>query len=120
MKKADIRKISDLINKKISEKYLVIFIINVLSMSGLPPFIGFFVKFIVLYSVFSNIYFVLLSIILVFFSFLAIYFYLKVGFSVFVLNQKKVFKKKTVLLNTNLLIFFIIMNLVLPVAVYLA
>jgi NADH-ubiquinone oxidoreductase chain 2 len=113
-----VNKISDTVNMKMSEGKSVFYFINVLSISGLPPFVGFRIKLIVVINVYhmESIFVVLFLIIM--FSFLSIYFYLKIAFNTLLLNQKKVFVKEILLNRNRLMINFLGLNLIVPIMVY--
>nr|ARH54299.1 NADH dehydrogenase subunit 2 [Curculionidae sp. 4 AH-2016] len=70
-----------------SNKYLkFLFMLNFLSLGGLPPFLGFFPKWITINIFIYENYFVL-SFLLIVFTLISLYFYLRISFSTFSLNS---------------------------------
>nr|YP_010029656.1 NADH dehydrogenase subunit 2 [Pimelocerus perforatus]QOU11162.1 NADH dehydrogenase subunit 2 [Pimelocerus perforatus] len=77
------------------------FMLNFLSLGGLPPFLGFFPKWLTInHMILNNFY--ILSIILIIFTLLSLYIYLRITFSTFTLNSEesmtKIYKKTSYLL----------------------
>lgn len=72
------------------------FILNFLSLGGLPPFLGFLPKWLTIHHLIYNNFYTI-SIILIIFTLIALYFYLRVTFSTFSINTEesliKIFKK---------------------------
>ena len=92
--------------------YFYSFLATLLSLAGVPPFIGFFSKFLQFYLVFSNTSIVIASLFCVF-STLMSYFYIQ-NFKHLVDNRKDVYKKHTVFLislNKKFHIFIICCNI---------
>lgn len=93
--------------------FLVLF-----SLGGLPPFLGFFPKWIIIeILIFNNIYILLL--IIVFLTLITLYFYLRISFSSILINHLKInwnFKINYSFLNLrfiNLITFFSLFGLIL-------
>nr|APX40473.1 NADH dehydrogenase subunit 2 [Chaetocnema pelagica] len=86
-------------------KYMkLIFMFNFFSLGGLPPFLGFFPKWITLnFLIFNNFY--TLSIIMVIFTLLTLYFYMRITFTTltFSANENIIFNSK---MNNNFTIIF--------------
>lgn len=70
------------------KKIKFLFILNFLSLGGLPPFLGFFPKWIAINSIISNTHY-LIAFILIIFRLISLYFYLRISFSTFTLYTKK-------------------------------
>lgn len=87
--------------------YLIkfIFIINFLSLGGLPPFLGFIPKWIVIQSLSSLNQFILIFIIITI-TLITLYFYLRISFSAFILNYENILWQFK--LNINFLLLRII------------
>nr|YP_010127368.1 NADH dehydrogenase subunit 2 [Apomecyna saltator]QPO99864.1 NADH dehydrogenase subunit 2 [Apomecyna saltator] len=64
------------------------FICNFLSLGGLPPFLGFFPKWMVINNLISNNFY-LMSTLLIVFTLISLYFYLRVTFSTILLNSSE-------------------------------
>ncbi|CRL08755.1 ND2 [Clunio marinus] len=91
--------------------------INLLSLGGLPPFLGFFPKWMIIELMMKNNSFFILLIIM-FFSLITLYFYLRLSYSMFLFNHKNVkWNTKNIFnltMNYKLLFmisFFSLMNL---------
>nr|WIL79874.1 NADH dehydrogenase subunit 2 [Tillus discoidalis]WIL79900.1 NADH dehydrogenase subunit 2 [Opilo sinensis] len=61
------------------------FMLNFLSLGGIPPFLGFFPKWLVIYSLISNKN-ILLPFIMIIFTLMTFYFYLRLMFSALIIN----------------------------------
>lgn len=72
-------------NKK---KIKLIFILNFLSLRGLPPFIGFFPKWITINNIVENNHYTL-AVILITFTLISLYFYLRITFPSFSINSEE-------------------------------
>nr|AYN50399.1 NADH dehydrogenase subunit 2 [Lepyrus sp. G312] len=73
----------------IFNKYLkILFMLNMLSLGGLPPLLGFFPKWITINSMISNNY-ITLAILLIIFTLMALYFYMRLTFTTFTLSTEK-------------------------------
>nr|WIL79823.1 NADH dehydrogenase subunit 2 [Clerus klapperichi] len=69
----------------------IFFMLNFLSLGGIPPFLGFFPKWMVIYNLnLNNQYF--LSFIMVMFTLLTFYFYLRIMFSTLLINHNSPLK----------------------------
>lgn len=97
------------LNFKIKIKKLLIFI-SLLSLGGLPPFLGFFPKWLIIETlIFFNFFWILLF--LINFSLITIYFYIRISYSSFLINFNKInfnlvnFNKFK---NKNIFIFFLL------------
>nr|QIV24835.1 NADH dehydrogenase subunit 2 [Sceleocantha sp. 4 MJ-2019] len=64
------------------------FILNFLSLGGLPPFLGFFPKWLTISNLVQN-NFLVISIILILFTLITLFFYLRITFSTMVINSKE-------------------------------
>lgn len=85
----------------------IFFILNFLSLGGIPPFLGFFSKWIVIYSITLNNNF-LLTFIIIIFTLLTFYFYLRIIFRSLIINYDSPIKT-----NKNLnFIYIIVFNFV--------
>lgn len=69
-----------------SESLKFILFLNILSLGGLPPFIGFFPKWMTIQHLSLNRQF-LIIIVLVMFSLVTLFFYLRIGYSAFVIGH---------------------------------
>nr|AXS66091.1 NADH dehydrogenase subunit 2 [Megacyllene sp. KM-2017] len=80
---------------KQSKSFKIMFMLNFLSLGGIPPFIGFFPKWITINSMVSkNFYF--LSVILIIFTLVTLFLYLRITFSAMTINSEEtlIFKSK--------------------------
>nr|WIL79861.1 NADH dehydrogenase subunit 2 [Clerus dealbatus] len=69
----------------------IFFMLNFLSLGGIPPFLGFFPKWMVIYNLnLNNQYF--LSFIMIMFTLLTFYFYLRIMFSTLLINHNSPLK----------------------------
>lgn len=119
MEKIRVIKISDLSGTKIKSNTKYIFIITILSMAGIPPFLGFFGKILVIINIVFRVkMFLMLSVILLA-SLISLYFYLKVSMSAFMISEKKIFFKKNFIEKSNIVLIIIVINLIGPIMVYL-
>nr|YP_010951015.1 NADH dehydrogenase subunit 2 [Thienemanniella tusimufegea]WML69356.1 NADH dehydrogenase subunit 2 [Thienemanniella tusimufegea] len=86
-----------------SNKYMkIIFFLLLLSLGGLPPFLGFFPKWILMELMISkNLYFILFFMIL--FTLITLFFYLRLTYSAFLLNNKKMNWLNMSFMNKNYL-----------------
>nr|UUG47459.1 NADH dehydrogenase subunit 2 [Ips shangrila] len=74
------------VNKISSNKSInFFFLMNFLSLGGLPPFIGFFIKWVTLNEMILNKFF-FLPIIMIILTLIALYFYLRITFSILMLS----------------------------------
>jgi NADH-ubiquinone oxidoreductase chain 2 len=73
-----------------SNKFIkILFSCLLLSLGGLPPFLGFFPKWIIIELLILNNYFILLFF-LIFFTLLTLYFYLRITYNAFLFNNKQI------------------------------
>nr|APX39810.1 NADH dehydrogenase subunit 2 [Psylliodes fusiformis] len=81
--------INQLFNSLNSNKmFKMLFILNFFSLGGLPPFLGFLPKWLVLnYLIYNNFY--ILSLILVIFTLLTLFFYIRISFSSMMLKTNE-------------------------------
>lgn len=95
-----------------SNKYIkIIFFLLLLSLGGLPPFLGFFPKWILIELIISkNIYFILFFIIL--FTLITLFFYIRLTYSAFLLNNKKINWLNINFINKNNLKWIILYRLI--------
>jgi len=84
-----------------------ILFINLFSIGGLPPFLGFFPKWLIIESLISMNRFRLLTFIL-FLTLITLFFYIRISYSAFLINHKERnwnFKTEILIKNSYLLIF---------------
>jgi len=118
--KTAVENVSDISSINYSTKNKILFITNLLSIGGLPPFSGFFAKVIVLILLIKNstMYFIIVVIILS--SITSLYYYLKVAYRSFLISSKKIIRTKK---GTNLpliVLVVIVLNIILPLLFYLS
>lgn len=84
----------------------ILFFLLFYRLGGLPPFLGFYPKWIIIQIlIFNKFYFLLL--IFLFFTLLTLFFYIRVTYSIVLINSKN--KKlifKSLILKTNFILFF--------------
>nr|QIV24822.1 NADH dehydrogenase subunit 2 [Archetypus frenchi] len=86
-------------------KYLkIFFIMNFLSLGGLPPFLGFFPKWLTINNLVEN-NFLSLSVILIISTLVTLFFYLRITFSTLVINSKE-----TIIKSPQPKMFLIVMS----------
>nr|ARH54117.1 NADH dehydrogenase subunit 2 [Brachyta interrogationis] len=90
---------SSLNNNKIFKFF---FILNFMSLGGLPPFLGFFPKWLTVNNLINN-NFLVISFFLIIFTLITLYFYLRISFSTLVINTNE-----TILLTKNTNYFIMI------------
>lgn len=92
-----------------SNKYLkIIFFLLLLSLGGLPPFLGFFPKWIIMELLISNNIYILIFFIILF-SLITLFFYIRITYTAFILNNKKInwtLKNNSTSINYKILIIF--------------
>nr|YP_010417419.1 NADH dehydrogenase subunit 2 [Hemichloridia euprepia]USF12117.1 NADH dehydrogenase subunit 2 [Hemichloridia euprepia] len=93
------------------------FLINFLSLGGLPPFIGFFPKWIVINFLIKN-QMILLTFIFIMMSLIMLFFYIRITYSAFMFNYLKmkwfkIFIKNNYLLIINFFSFISLMGMIL-------
>nr|AVT43684.1 NADH dehydrogenase subunit 2 [Agathymus micheneri]AVT43708.1 NADH dehydrogenase subunit 2 [Agathymus micheneri] len=88
----------------------ILLMINLLSMGGLPPFLGFFPKWIII-NFLMNMNFQLICFIFIFMSLITLFFYIRIIFSCILFNYLKLkwFKIK---IKYNFMIYVLIFNLI--------
>nr|YP_009024412.1 NADH dehydrogenase subunit 2 [Massicus raddei]AGO01994.1 NADH dehydrogenase subunit 2 [Massicus raddei] len=86
-----------------SKMMKLLFILNFLSLGGLPPFLGFFPKWLTINNLAANNFFAI-SLILIIFTLVTLFFYLRVTFSTLVINSNEtlIYQKS----KNHFLIFF--------------
>lgn len=113
----NIKKINEIyLLNNLKNKFSLIFIfINLLSLGGLPPFLGFFPKIIIIFKLNNNF----LILFLILFTLIALFFYFRIIYSIFIFNSIKLnillniknnkkFNKNIIIAIFNNLIIFII------------
>lgn len=94
--------------------FIIIIFINFLSLRGIPPFLGFLPKLLILIK--FNFNFILFIIIL--FSIFSIFYYIRIIFSLFLINSLKI--KKLEIKKNNIIIYFsLISNLFLIFIIFI-
>nr|QVM79270.1 NADH dehydrogenase subunit 2 [Niphona lateraliplagiata] len=89
------------------KKIKLFFILNFLSLGGLPPFLGFFPKWLVINSlIYSKFY--LLGILLIIFTLITLFFYLRIAFGVLVINSNE----SLILKNSKLKFLILFFNFI--------
>nr|YP_010265770.1 NADH dehydrogenase subunit 2 [Coquillettidia nigricans]UIS24524.1 NADH dehydrogenase subunit 2 [Coquillettidia nigricans] len=83
--------------------------INFLSLGGLPPFLGFLPKWLIIQNLIENNQLFLLFIAILF-SLITLFYYLRLSYSIFMLNQTKTFWMMINLFNNKNMIFTLLMN----------
>nr|YP_009499527.1 NADH dehydrogenase subunit 2 [Aegosoma sinicum]ASL05641.1 NADH dehydrogenase subunit 2 [Aegosoma sinicum] len=91
------------LNQSKSMKFL--FILNFLSLGGLPPFLGFFPKWLTINNLVQN-NFMFISFILIVLTLITLYFYLRISFSTMVINSQE-----TLILKENIPNKFIVLSI---------
>nr|QXP43462.1 NADH dehydrogenase subunit 2 [Camptoloma vanata] len=92
-------------------------LINFLSLGGLPPFMGFFPKWIIINFMINN-YMYIMTFIFIMMSLITLFFYIRITYSIFMFNYFKMKWFKTYIKNNyfkfiNLLSFFSLSSLIL-------
>lgn len=88
-----------------------IFIINFLSLGGLPPFLGFLPKWLIIQSLISlNQNFLILIIIII--TLITLFFYLRISFSAFMLNYENIKWNYKINLNIYINLFLIFITII--------
>nr|AYR05242.1 NADH dehydrogenase subunit 2 [Coleoptera sp. ACP-2013] len=72
-----------------SKLFKFFFMMNFLSLGGLPPFLGFFPKWLVINNLVIN-QFYLMSVILIIFTLISLYFYLRISFSTLMISTNEI------------------------------
>nr|QAY82079.1 NADH dehydrogenase subunit 2 [Endoclita minanus] len=86
--------------------------LNLLSLGGLPPFLGFLSKWMVInYLIMSNMY--MMSFLLIMFTLISLYYYVRISYSAFLMNYLKIKWFKLNINNKfNLFMIFTLMSLI--------
>nr|YP_010730244.1 NADH dehydrogenase subunit 2 [Blepharipa latigena]WEG23059.1 NADH dehydrogenase subunit 2 [Blepharipa latigena] len=91
-----------------SKNMKILIFFNLLSLGGLPPFLGFFPKWIVIQSLILNSQLFLL-VIMVFMTLITLYFYIRLSYSAFMLNYYEInWMNNSTYKSMNMIIFMII------------
>nr|ASM41783.1 NADH dehydrogenase subunit 2 [Leptura arcuata]QVM79127.1 NADH dehydrogenase subunit 2 [Leptura annularis] len=88
-----------------SKIFKFFFVMNFLSLGGLPPFLGFLPKWLVINNLTQNNFY-LLSILLISFTLITLFFYLRITFSTLVINTNE----NLILTNKKTSLFVILFN----------
>lgn len=72
-----------------SKPIKLIFIFNFFSLGGLPPFLGFFPKWLVINNLIQNNFFIL-RLFLIIFTLITLFFYLRITFTSLVINRNEI------------------------------
>nr|AKM22510.1 NADH dehydrogenase subunit 2 [Plodia interpunctella] len=101
----------------------IFFFMNFLSLGGLPPFIGFFPKWIVINFLLMNNYF-FLTFILIMMSLILLFFYIRISYSSFMFNYMKLkwmnfFFKNNFLYLINFLSFWSLMGMIISTLIFM-
>lgn len=117
MNKFIIEKISDIYRAKLTWRAKAACIFTIMSIGGLPPFLGFTAKFLVLKMTLGAYIYVML--ILVIISLLSIKFYLKICFSSLIIRENQIFKPIKTSFTSLRVILLCTLNVILPLILYL-
>lgn len=117
-----IKDIKRIIFNKIPFKQKIIFILNIFSLAGLPPFLGFLGKFLIITYLLNYNFNLFIMTILIISSLIGLFFYIKIIYSMLMvknnsinlLTTEKYRNIKTILIN-----FSILANLIIPVIILL-
>lgn len=109
--------INQLYNSNIYYSIKIFILINFLSLGGLPPFIGFFPKWIIINFILTN-NFLIISFILILISLIILFFYIRIIYSSFIFNYIKLKWIKILVKNNyisiiNLISFFSLFSIIL-------
>nr|QAY82016.1 NADH dehydrogenase subunit 2 [Omophoita sp. REN-2018] len=101
-----------------SKPLKILLIMNFFSLGGLPPFIGFFPKWLTIYNLIeSNFY--MLSFILIIFTLITLFFYIRICFTSLTFNLKEPILLNSKLSNNFILMnFFILMSLIICINLF--
>lgn len=115
----NIKYLNEIYNLNIKNKFIKLFIfINFLSLGGLPPFLGFFPKLIIIIKI--NNLFILFFIIVI--TLITLFIYLRIILSIIILNSLKTNKIKKIINNNNFInitLFILFINLSLILILFL-
>lgn len=100
-----LKQIFILINKNVLIKFSIL--INLLSLGGLPPFLGFFPKWIVIQHLRTNYRLILLIIIMI--TLITLFFYLRIAYTSIIINHNEInfIRNKINISKSNIFISFI-------------
>nr|QVM79231.1 NADH dehydrogenase subunit 2 [Grammoptera ruficornis] len=85
-----LKQLSNTLNQNKNIKFYFMF--NFLSLGGLPPFLGFFPKWLVINNLVEN-NFILISLFLIIFTLISLFFYLRITFSTLVISSNEILIK---------------------------
>nr|QGQ56376.1 NADH dehydrogenase subunit 2 [Brachystomella parvula] len=106
--KISIEKISSLHKMSLPSLAKIVFLMNFLSLAGLPPFLGFFIKIMAINMLMENNMNLLTIIILITTSILSFYFYLRTSYSSLFINETSLSIKSMVETTVYLKIIFLL------------
>nr|YP_009759741.1 NADH dehydrogenase subunit 2 [Phauda flammans]QIQ56353.1 NADH dehydrogenase subunit 2 [Phauda flammans] len=89
----------------------ILLTINFLSLGGLPPFIGFFSKWIIINFLLMNNFFIL-TFIFVMMSLIMLFFYIRIVYSSIMFNYLKMKWMKLMIKNNFLILFILLINMI--------
>ena len=112
-------KIEDIIGLRNFNLVKTIFLVNILSIGGLPPFIGFFAKLIVIINMIISTKLIIILIIIIMISLTSLYYYIKISYTRFMIFEKKMNQKISYNKNSILLTIILSINVITPILVYL-
>lgn len=113
----NLNNINQIYNLILNNKFLLIFLFfNIISLAGLPPFLGFFPKIIIIIKI-NN--YIIIFIILIF-SVIILFIYLRIIYSITILNSIKlnIFKKKNKK-KMNIFLYYSIINNLLIIMLFI-
>lgn len=114
----NLNNINQIYNLILKNKFLLIFLFfNIISLAGLPPFLGFFPKIIIIIKI--NNYLIIFIILI--FSIIILFIYLRIIYSIIMLNSLKlnIFKKKNKKKINIYLYYSIINNLIIIIIFFI-
>lgn len=120
IEKFEIKKISDIRNRKFITNIKMVFIVNILSIAGLPPFLGFFGKLIVISSMIYSIKMIFSLIVILRASLISLIYYINICYSTYLISEKKIFTKKIQINKSTTLLILMVISIIGPIMVYLA
>nr|UPL65312.1 NADH dehydrogenase subunit 2 [Opistholeptus burmanus] len=105
-----------IINLNVMEKYILM--LMMLSLGGMPPFLGFIPKLMVLMNLFNlKLMFIMLTLLM--FSLITLFYYMRIISSILLLNYSTIKWNKTLYLNKNILISVLSINLFTPLMYFI-
>lgn len=105
---------------KIKTNYVINFLIfiNILSLAGIPPFVGFFIKIIIIDLIINSLLSITIIIILLLSAIISFYFYLRLIYFILIINSKtnfiNVYHNNLFITITIILIISLSTNLIFP------